>query len=72
MSEDGGYIRWRDLDAHREREAAARETGDARLSARLDIVESVVDQLRGARALIGALIGSNILAAVAIFAGWLR
>lgn len=74
-----GLIRWRDLDQHREQEANARhalnERWDIRhqaIETRVNSIESVLDQQRGAKALIYFLIGSNLLAVVAFIVGWLR
>lgn len=51
-----------------EREAAAR----AALASRIDAIEGLLDQLRGAKALIYLLIGSNLLAALAVVLGIVR
>lgn len=68
---DNGYIRWRDLDQHRETEAAARhlvadkmEQRMGGLEHRVNTMESVIDQQRGARAMVYALIGTNAAAIV--------
>lgn len=79
MTDTNGYVRWRDLDAHRETEAHARHQLEERmerkhdaLGERVNSLESVIDQQRGAKALVYLLIGSNLLAAVAVFVGLLR
>ena len=78
MSDDnnGGYIRWRDLDQHRETESAARhlladkiEQRISGVETRVNTLESVIDQQRGARALVYALIGTNLLAVALIIWG---
>lgn len=51
-----------------ERESAQR----AALAARIDAIEALLDQLRGAKALIYLLIGSNLLAALAVVLGIVR
>lgn len=56
------------MDAHRRDESAARRA----ITSRLDAVESVIDQLRGARALIVALIGTNLIVTVITVASWAR
>lgn len=74
MSEvDAPFVRWRDLDAHREAEAARRHAEIDKLAAivakngdRIDALESVIDQQRGARALVWGLIGTNVLTVVAL------
>ena len=74
-----GLIRWRDLDQHREQETNARHGLDERwgirhqaLEARVNSIESVLDQQRGAKALIYFLIGSNLLAVGAFALGLMR
>lgn len=65
------YITWRDLEAHRQQEAIAMFELEARMARRMepverriDSLESVIDQQRGAKALVYFLIGSNLLAIV--------
>lgn len=74
-----GLVRWRDLDTLREREEHARYAMEVRIMARMtsletnaqhaerrvDSIESVLDQQRGAKALVYFLIGSNLLAVLA-------
>lgn len=74
-----GLVRWRDLDTLREREEHARYAMEGRIMARMtsieshvqrsetrvDSIESVLDQQRGAKALVYFLIGSNLLAVLA-------
>ena len=65
------YVTWRDLEAHRAQESMAMSELEQRLSRRMepverriDSLESVIDQQRGAKALVYFLIGSNLLAIV--------
>ncbi len=66
MSDDptNGYVRWRDLEDTRRREVDSAKEYHDRQDARLDAIESVLDQQRGARSLVYGLIGSNILLVV--------
>jgi hypothetical protein len=59
-----GYVRWRDLEDTRRREVDAAKALHDVQDARLDAIESVLDQQRGARSLVYGLIGSNILLVV--------
>ena len=80
MTEDAnGYIKWRDLDQHRETEATARhiladkiEQRISGIDMRVNTLESVIDQQRGARALVYTLIGTNLLAVAAVIWGVVR
>jgi hypothetical protein len=65
------YITWRDLEAHRQQESIAMFELEARMARRMepverriDSLESVIDQQRGAKALVYFLIGSNLLAII--------
>ena len=65
------YITWRDLEAHRAIEAVAMFELEQRMirrmepvERRIDSLESVIDQQRGAKALVYFLIGSNLLAII--------
>ena len=62
---------WRDLDAHRQQMALAMYELEQRMlrrmepvERRIDSLESVIDQQRGAKALVYFLIGTNLLAVV--------
>lgn len=73
-----GYITWRDLEHHRAEEARLREDLERRMTARFDgnenrlnTMESIFDQQRGARALAYILVGSNVLMAVSVLLGLL-
>jgi len=57
---------WEALDRHRQLESDARHKADDVLAARVDTLESWRDQIRGAARLIYALIGSNVLLAIAL------
>jgi len=64
-------ITWRDLELHRQQEQIALYELEQRLmrhwepyERRIDSLESVIDQQRGAKALVYFLIGSNLLAIV--------
>lgn len=48
------------------------EEGQKVLAADVDAIKSVIDQLRGAKALIYFLVGSNVLLAVTVVAGLVR
>ena len=65
------HITWRDLEAHRAIEAVAMFELEQRMirrmepvERRIDSLESVIDQQRGAKALVYFLIGSNLLAII--------
>ena len=58
-------VTWRDLERHRADEAAAREQMRRETDERMRAVEKVIDQLRGARYVVGFLIGSNALVLIA-------
>lgn len=65
------YITWRDLEAHRQQHAINLYELEQRLmrrmepfERRIDSLESVIDQQRGAKALVYFLIGSNMLAII--------
>ena len=65
------YITWRDLEAHRQQATLALYELEQRLGRRMepverriDSLESVIDQQRGAKALVYFLIGSNLLAII--------
>ena len=57
---------WDALDRHARHEAESRHRGDDALAARVDTLESWRDQIKGAARLIYALIGSNVLLAIAL------
>ena len=70
MSDDptNGYVRWRDLEDTRRREVDAAKAYHDAQNERLDAIESVLDQQRGAKSLVYGLIGSNLLlVAVSVF-----
>ncbi len=74
-----GYVTWRDLSQHADNEAQARSLMEQRLmlkiertETRVNDIEAVLDKLAGAKALIYTLIGTNVLAAVAVLLGILR
>ncbi len=65
------HVTWRDLEAHRAQEAMAMFELEQRLvrrmepyERRIDSLESVIDQQRGAKALVYFLIGTNLLAVI--------
>ena len=67
-----GFVRYRDFAAHAQAEADARFALEGRLMQRIDrnadrinSLEGVIDQQRGAKALAYFLIGSNLLALAA-------
>ena len=62
MEEGNGYIRWRDLD-DREQRIMRRIDG---VETRVDSLEAVIDQQRGAKALVIFLIGPNLLTVAAV------
>ena len=69
MSEEtNGYIRWRDLDEREQRIMLKLD----HLGDRVDTLEGVIDQQRGARALVYFLIGSNLLAVAAVVWGVIK
>ena len=66
------HLTWRDLELHRQQEQIALFELEQRMmhrmepyERRIDSLESVIDQQRGAKALVYFLIGSNLLAIVA-------
>lgn len=69
MDPNGGWVTWRDLEAHRAAQALAMSEMERRMirrmeptERRIDSLESVIDQQRGAKALVYFLIGTNLLA----------
>ncbi|HRA21226.1 MAG TPA: hypothetical protein PLZ56_12325 [Anaerolineae bacterium] len=65
------HLTWRDLELHRQQEQIALEELEQRLmhrmepyERRIDSLESVIDQQRGAKALVYFLIASNLLAII--------
>lgn len=58
-------VTWRDLERHRAEEAAARDLLRHETDERMRAIERVIEQLRGARTVVGFLIGSNALVLVA-------
>lgn len=69
MDPNGGWVTWRDLEAHRAALALSMIEMEQRMirrmeptERRIDSLESVIDQQRGAKALVYFLIGTNLLA----------
>ena len=69
------YISWRDLETLRAQQALALVEVEQRMmrrmepyERRIDSLESVIDQQRGAKALVYFLIGSNLLAILGMIA----
>lgn len=67
---------WQELDRHRDAESRARHDLEERrksateaLEARVNALESWVDRWQGAQRLIGFLIGTNVLVAIATVLG---
>lgn len=68
------HVTWRDLEAHRQANSMAMFELEQRVyrrmepvERRIDSLESVIDQQRGAKALVYFLIGTNMLAIVGFF-----
>ena len=61
---NGRYVTWRAYHEDQATQARARSHEQGGLSERLRKVESVIDQQRGARAAIYALIGTNAAAII--------
>ena len=67
---------WQEIDRHRDAEARARHDLEDRmrlrsdqLDGRINVIESWIDRWSGAQRLIGALIGTNVLLAIATVVG---
>lgn len=75
MEQGNGHVTWRDLENVNSRARAEHHESYRHLSAKIDKLatrvgqlESVIDQQRGAKNLVYALIGSNLLlVAVSLF-----
>jgi len=71
LPQTSDHITWRDLELHRQQEQIAHFELEQRLmhrmepyERRIDSLESVIDQQRGAKALVYFLIASNLLAII--------